>query len=139
MNAFSAVLLAVLIGASVVSQAVPLSAHHAFAAEFDAKKPVTLEGTLTHVRWVNPHGWIYVDAAGPDGRLVNWAIEFGSPVSLLRRGLRVTDFPPGMKLTIKGFLARNGTPTINAESVTLPNGRSLYAGSSNPNAQGSEP
>ena len=115
------------------------SAHHAFAAEFDANKPITLEGTLTRVRWVNPHGWIYVDAPDASGKVVNWAIEFGSPVALLRRGLRVTDFPPGIKVTVKGFLAKNGSPTVNAASVTLPDGRSLFTGSSNPNAQGSEP
>lgn len=123
---------------SLVVQAVPARAHHAFAAEFDAKKPVTLEGTLTRVRWVNPHGWIYVDAAGPDGKVVNWAIEFGSPVALLRRGLRVSDFPPGIKVTVKGFLAKNGSPTVNASSVTLPDGRNLFTGSSNPNAEGAE-
>jgi len=116
----------------------PLSAHHSFAAEFDAKKPVTIEGALTRVLWVNPHGWIYVDAPDKDGKIVNWAVEFGSPNALLRRGLRKTDFPPGIKVTVKGFLAKNGTPTANASSVTLPDGRSLFTGSSNPNAQGAE-
>jgi hypothetical protein len=112
--------------------------HHAFAAEFDGNKPVTIEGKLTKVMWSNPHGWIYVDAAGKDGTVVNWAIEFGSPNSLLRRGLRKADFPPGIKLTVKGFLAKDGSPTVNASDVTLPDGRNLYTGSSNPNAQGAE-
>ena len=113
-------------------------AHHAFAAEFDGTKPVTLEGTLTNVMWSNPHGWIYVDAPGKDGKIVKWAIEFGSPNSLLRRGLRKTDFPPGIKVTVNGFLAKDGSATVNASDVTLPDGRNLYTGSSNPNAKGAE-
>src|SRR4051794_8375070 len=71
-----------------------VAAHHAFAAEFDANKPVTLVGTLTKVAWVNPHGWIYVDVPGKNGAVTNWAVEFGSPNALLRRGLRKADFPP---------------------------------------------
>ncbi len=121
----------------LVSTSVAL-AHHAFAAEFDANKPVTLEGTLTKVVWANPHGWIYADAPGKDGKVVNWAIEFGSPNALLRRGLRKTDFPTGTKVTVKGFLAKDGSATVNASGVTLPDGRNLYTGSSNPNAEGAE-
>ncbi|MEI9812550.1 MAG: DUF6152 family protein [Acidobacteriota bacterium] len=113
-------------------------AHHAFAAEFDGNKPVKIEGTLTKVMWSNPHGWIYVDAPGKDGKVVNWAIEFGSPNALLRRGLRKADFPPGIKLTVNGFLAKDGSPTVNASDVTLPDGRNLYTGSSNQNAKGAE-
>lgn len=113
-------------------------AHHAFAAEFDGNKPVTIEGTLTKVQWSNPHGWIYVDAPGKDGKIVHWAIEFGSPNALLRRGLRKADFPPGIKVTVNGFLAKDGSPTVNASDVTLPDGRNLYTGSSNPNAKGAE-
>ena len=106
------------------------AAHHAFAAEFDANKPVTLEGVLTKVAWVNPHGWIYVDVAGKDAKVTNWAVEFGSPNALLRRGLRKSDFPPGIKVTVKGYLAKSGKPVANASTVTLPDGRSLFAGSS---------
>ena len=121
----------------LVSASVAL-AHHAFAAEFDANKPVTLEGTLTKIVWANPHGWIYVDAPGKDGKIVNWAIEFGSPNALLRRGLRKADFPTGTKVTVKGFLAKDGSATVNASGVTLADGRNLYTGSSNPNAEGAE-
>ena len=113
-----------------------VAAHHAFAAEFDVNKPVTLVGTLTKVAWVNPHGWIYVDVKGKDGTVTPWAIEFGSPNALLRRGLRKADFPPGMTVTVKGYLAKSGKAVANASTVTLPDGRSLFAGSSTtPGAQ----
>lgn len=115
-----------------------LMAHHSFAAEYDGNKPVTLKGTLTKVEWVNPHGWIYVDVPGKDGRHTNWAIEFGSPNALLRRGLRKADFPPGIEVTVDGFLSKDGSPTVNASGVTLPDGRNLYTGSSNPNARGTD-
>lgn len=113
-------------------------AHHAFAAEFDGNKPVKIEGTLTKVSWSNPHGWIYVDAPGKDGKTIHWAVEFGSPNALLRRGLRKSDFPPGIKVTVNGYLAKDGSPTANASDVTLPDGRNLYTGSSNPDAKGAE-
>ena len=131
---FTASLFALTLAALSASRATSLSAHHSFAAEFDASKPVTLEGTLTKVVWMNPHGWIYVDVPDKEGKTVNWAVEFGSPGALLRRGLRVTDFPPGIKLTVKGYLAKNGTPTANASSVVLPDGRNLFTASSNPTA-----
>jgi hypothetical protein len=113
-------------------------AHHSFAAEYDSNQPVTLKGTLTKTEWTNPHGWIYVDVKGDDGKVTNWAIEFGSPNALLRRGLRRTDFPSGIEVTVKGSRSKSGSPTVNASSVTLPDGRNLYTGSSNPNAEGAE-
>src|SRR5438270_10118939 len=80
----------------------PAFAHHAFAAEYDAGKPITLHGKLTKLSWVNPHGWIYVDVRNADGTTTNWAVEFGGPNALLRRGLRETDFPLGSDLTVNG-------------------------------------
>ena len=96
----------------------------------DEHKTVTLKGTLTRLDWVNPHGWLYIDVKGPDGKVVNWAIEAGAPNALLRRGLRKTDFPAGIEIVVTGFLAKNGSPTANGRTVTLPDGRDFFAGSS---------
>lgn len=130
MNVVRSLLYAVAMVATVHISGNTLSAHHAFAAEFDREKPITLVGTLTKVAWVNPHGWIYVDVKGPDGKVTNWGIEFGAPNSLLRRGLRKTDFPVGTEVKVQGFLAKSGLPVANAATVVLPDGRTLFAGSS---------
>jgi hypothetical protein len=126
------------LGLILAAEPAVMFAHHAFSAEYDTNKPITVKGTLTKLEWVNPHGWIHLDAPGKDGKVVNWAVEFGSPNSLLRRGLRKSDFPPGIEITVEGFLSKDGSPTVNGEAVTLPDGRSLYTGSSNPNAKGTE-
>jgi hypothetical protein len=116
--------------------ALPARAHHSFAAEYDASQPITLKGTLTKVEWTNPHGWIYIDVKGDNNKVTNWRVEFGAPNALLRRGLRRTDFPPGVELVVKGYRAKSGSPTINGSSVTFPDGRNLFTGSSNPDAPG---
>ena len=90
-----ATMLAAFLVSGLLVTALPVSAHHSFAAEFDINKPVSLKGTLTKMAWVNPHGWIYMDVKTPDGKVENWAIEAGGPTALLRRGLRATDFPVG--------------------------------------------
>ena len=110
--------------------AVPLVAHHSFSAEFDIDRPVTLQGTLTRMEWINPHGWIYLDVTGPDGVIVNWAVETGSPTALLRRGLRQTDLPPGLEIVVDGYQALDGTPTANGITVRFLDGRNFFAGSS---------
>ena len=106
--------------------AVPVLAHHSFSAEFDATQPITLKGKLTKMDWVNPHGWLYVDVVQPDGKVVNWAVEAGSPNQLIRRGLRQADFPIGSEVVIDGYRARNGTPTANGTSVKFANGRNFF-------------
>ena len=110
--------------------AAPISAHHSFAAEFDEHQPVTLKGTLTRFDWVNPHGWIYVDVKEPNGKVVNWAVEAGAPTTLLKRGLRKTDFPAGLEVVVNGYRARNGTTTANGRTVTFADGRNFFLGSS---------
>jgi hypothetical protein len=121
---------AVMVGIALCVVSAPLRAHHSFAAEYDEHKTVTLKGTLTRLDWVNPHGWLYIDVKGPDGKVVNWAIEAGAPNALLRRGLRKTDVPAGIEIVVTGFLAKNGSPTANGRTVTLPDGRDFFAGSS---------
>ena len=128
--------LALVGGVALFLAGAPLWAHHAFAAEYDASKPITLQGKLTKLSWVNPHGWIYVDVKNPDGTTTNWAVEFGGPNALLRRGLRETDFPLGIELTVNGYLAKNGQKIINGTSVKLPDGRSLFTGSVGTGAPG---
>jgi hypothetical protein len=122
--------LRVILGLAFLLTAKPASPHHSFAAEFDGTQPVTLHGTVTKVEWANPHGWIYIDVKGGDGTIVNWAVETAAPNALLRRGVRNTDFPVGIELTVNGYRAKNGTPKANASTLTLPNGRELIAASS---------
>jgi len=108
--------------------------HHAFAAEYDISKPITLQGTLTKLAWINPHGWIYIKTVDANGKITDWSVEFGSPNALLRHGLRKSDFVVGNKLTVNGYRSKNGEPVIAATTVKLPDGRDIYAGSDNPDA-----
>ena len=105
-------------------------AHHAFSAEFDASKPVTLEGAVAKMEWLNPHAWLWIDVTDADGKVLQWGIEFGPPNALFRRGWRKSSVPIGAQVTVTGYLAKDGRPIANANRVTLPDGRTLFAGSS---------
>jgi len=110
-------------------------AHHSFAAEYDDKKPMKLQGKVTEMKWSNPHAWIYMDVTGADGKVTNWAFETGGANALFRRGWRKEDLPAGTVLVIEGWHARNGSNTVNCRSITFQDGRRLFAGTSNQNAQ----
>ena len=106
------------------------TAHHAFAAEFDATKPVRLRGKVTKVEWVNPHAWIHIDVTDDDGAVTAWMVECGPPGALVRRGWKKNSVAPGTEVLVEGYQAIDGAPRANGRDVTLPDGRRLFAGSS---------
>jgi hypothetical protein len=120
-SAAAVVLLTILAGALA-------SAHHAFAAEFDAKKPVKLRGTVTKMEWINPHAWVHIDVKKDDGSVEEWMIEAGTPNTLLRRGFTRDSLKPGTEIIVDGYQSKDGSLRANGRDVTLPNGQTLFLG-----------
>ena len=124
----SKVMTVALAGVLVVLAVVPAWAHHAFAAEFDAKKPVKFKATVTRMEWTNPHVWIHVDVKQPNGGVEKWAIEAGTPNVLFRRGFTKQSLLPGTKVVVDGYQAKNGLHRGNGRDLTFPDGRKMFLG-----------
>jgi hypothetical protein len=118
------------VGLLLAGATAPVWAHHAFAAEFDAKRPVNFRAKVTKVEWVNPHVWIHVEVQRPDGKVEPWAIEGGTPNVLFRRGFTKQSLAPGTEITVDGYQAKDGTRRANGRDLTLPDGKKLFLGSS---------
>jgi len=105
-----------------------ISAHHAFAAEYDENKSVTISGTVSRFKWTNPHAWLYVDGKDENNKFASWSFEMGSPNGLLHRGWRRAELKKGDQVTVEGYRAKNGSNVANARTVTVPDGRKLFGG-----------
>jgi hypothetical protein len=132
-------ILGVVAGALLTAAALPVLAHHSFAAEFDANKPVKLEGVVTKMEWINPHSWIHIDVKTPSGETQQWMIEGGAPNALLRRGWNRNSLPTGSKISVQGFQAKDGSFRANGRDITFADGTKLFVGSSGTGAPDERP
>jgi Family of unknown function (DUF6152) len=129
------VLLAGVSACLVVLIAVPLAAHHSFAPQYDRTKPKTLTGPVTKLDWINPHARFFIDNKEADGKVINWEVELGPPAMLMRNGWTRTSLVIGATVTVNGSLAKDGSHLLNASTVTLSDGKRVFAGSSGDEAQ----
>jgi len=127
------------LGVGLLLAAVPLMAHHSFAAEYDAQKAVKFTGTVTTMEWINPHAWIHIDVKKPDGKVESWMIEAGAPNALLRRGFTKASLPVGTVITVEGYQAKDGANRANGRDITYQDGKKLFVGSSGTGAPDERP
>jgi hypothetical protein len=117
-------------GMMAVVATVPVVAHHAFSAEFDAKTPVTLRGPVTKIEWINPHAWIHMENKAADGKSEIWMVEGGTPNTLQRNGIARDSIKVGTVIVVSGYRAKDGRMRANGRDITFPDGRTLFMGSS---------
>jgi len=117
------------LGAGLLMAAMPMLAHHSFAAEYDSTKPVSVSGTVTKVEWMNPHARFYVDVKDESGKVTNWEFELGSPNGLMRQGWTRNSMKVGDQVGVEGYLAKDGSKLGNARNIKTADGKKLFAGS----------
>ena len=132
-------LFAIVTGVGLLLAAVPVWAHHSFAAEFDINRPLKLQGTVTKWQVTNPHSWIHIDVKGPDGKVERWMVEGGAPNALIRRGWSKNSLPFGIEIVVEGFQAKDGAYRANGREITFPDGRKLCVGSPDTGAPNEKP
>jgi len=126
-------------GIALMFATVPLRAHHAFSSEFDADKPMKLEGTISKTEWINPHAWIHIEVKTPEGKTEEWMIEGGTPNTLMRRGISRDTLKIGTPIVVTGYQAKDGSMRVNGRDLTYPDGRKLFLGSTGTGAPYEKP